>query len=73
MMKLPLIGALSAIAAALGLYGMYWYENLTKDEKEEADRLAAEYARRLYSKGINQLTSLQLSRVQALVKGHFAA
>jgi hypothetical protein len=72
-MRFPIVGVLSAVAAALGLYSMYWYENLDKEEKAEADRLAAEYARRLYSKGLDDLTSQQLSRVTELVKGRFAA
>jgi hypothetical protein len=71
-MRFPLVGALSAVAAALGIYGLVWYEGMTKEEKEEADRLASQYAMTLYNKGLDQLTSHQLSRVQALVQGHFA-
>ena len=70
-MFVPLIGLLSAAAAALGLYGLFWYENLTKEEKEKADRLACEYAKTVYNKGLHQLTSSQLDYVQSLVKGHF--
>jgi hypothetical protein len=70
---LPVTGILSSLAAALGLYTLYWYENLSKEEKREADALAAEYASNLYDKGLNALTSAQLRHVQELVKGHFAA
>ena len=69
---LPITGILGTIAAALGLYTLYWYENLSKEEKREADALAAEYARTVYDKGLNALTSAQLQHVQGLVKGHFA-
>ena len=69
----PVTGILGTIAAALGLYALYWYENLSKEDKQEADALAAEYARKLYDKGLNALTSAQLGHVQQLVKGHFAA
>jgi len=72
-MRFPIVGALSALATALGLYGLYWYENLSKEEKDEADRLSASYAKKLYGKGLDSLTAHQLSRVQSLVKGHFAA
>jgi hypothetical protein len=72
-MRVPLVGLLGTLAAALGLYTLYWYENLSKSEKQEADRLAADYALRLYNKGLDQLTSFQLGRVQELVQGHFAA
>ena len=70
---LPVTGILGTIAAALGLYALYWYENLSKEDKEEADALAVEYAREVYNKGLNALTSAQLRHVQELVKGHFAA
>lgn len=59
---------LSALAAALGLYGLYWYENLTKEEKAKADQLAVQYAKTMYNKALNQLTSAQLDIVQDLVK-----
>ena len=72
-MHIPITGLLGAIAAALGLYTLYWYENLSKEEKREADALAAQYARKVYDKGLNALTSAQLQHVQELVKGHFAA
>jgi hypothetical protein len=67
----PVVGLLSAVCAALGLYGIYWYENLSKEEKKEADKLATQYASRLYNKGLNQLTAQQMSRVNELVKDHF--
>lgn len=72
-LHLPVTGILGSIATALGLYTLYWYENLSKEEKKEADALAAEYAQNLYDKGLNALTSAQLRHVQELVKGHFAA
>ena len=70
---LPVTGILATTGVALGLYTLYWYENLSKEEKREADALAAEYARTVYDKGLNALTSAQLRHVQELVKGHFAA
>jgi hypothetical protein len=60
------------VCAALGLYGLYWYDGLSKDEKQEADQLAMQYASQLYNKGLDQLTSQQMSRVSELVKGHFS-
>jgi hypothetical protein len=72
-LRLPVVGILSSIAAALGLYTLYWYEKLSTEEKREADALAAEYASNLYDKGLTALTSAQLRHVQKLVKGHFAA
>jgi hypothetical protein len=72
-MNFPWFGIGSALVAALGGYGLLWYHNLSKAEQEEADRLAVNYARQLYSKSLDQLTSHQLDRVHELVKGRFAA
>lgn len=71
-LHLPWTGILGSIASALGLYTLYWYENLSKEEKKEADALAVQYAKELYNKGLHALTSAQLRHVQELVKGHFA-
>jgi len=72
-MNIPWVGIGSALMAALGGYGLLWYHNLSKAEQAEADRMAANYARQLYSTSLDQLTSHQLKRVQELVKGRFAA
>jgi len=72
-MRIPWVGLGSAVAAALGLYGLYWYDNLSRQEKEEADRMAEEYAKRLYGRGVDQLTAHQLTRVRDIVKEHFTA
>lgn len=71
-LHLPLTGILGSIASALGLYTLYWYENLSKEEKKQADALAVQYAKEVYNKGLHALTSAQLRHVQELVKGHFA-
>lgn len=67
----PIIGPLATVLAALGGYALLWYHSLTKSEQEEADRLAMEYAKRLYSKGLDELTAAQARRVHEAVKGHF--
>lgn len=66
----PVIGLISAVAAALGLYGLYWYDSLDKEERERADRLAVDYAKRLYNKGLKELTSSQFDHVMAYVRNH---
>jgi len=72
-MRVPLIGILSSVSAALGIYGLVWYHRLSKAEQEEADRLSAEYAMKLYNKGLHELTSQQMSWVHDLVKGRMAS
>ncbi len=72
-MVIPWVGLGSAVAAALGLFGLYWYDNLGKDDKEKADRMAEGYAKQLYGVGVNALTGQQLSHVRRLVENQFAA
>lgn len=71
--RFPIVGIASAVLTALGGYGLYWYTNLSKSEQDEADRLAADYAKRLFNKGLDELTAHQASRIHDLVKAHFAA
>jgi hypothetical protein len=72
-MQVPIIGILSSLAATLGLYGLFWYHNLTDAQRDEADRLATEHAQELYGKGLDELTSSQLGRIHDLVKAKYAA
>jgi hypothetical protein len=46
-MRFPLVGVASAMTAALGGYGLYWYQNLSRSEQEEADRLGGQSAQKL--------------------------
>jgi len=61
------------VCTAMGLYGLYRYHGLSKEKRAEADRVAVSFARELYGKALDQLTSQQVSRVNEVVKGHFAA
>ena len=72
-MRFPWVGIGSALVAAFGGYSLYWYHNLSKDEQGEADDLAVDYARQLFDKGLDELTSSQLGRVHDLLKNRFAA
>jgi hypothetical protein len=68
----PVFGLLSAVATALGLGSLCWYHSLSKDERAKADRLGAEYAKKLFNRTLNQLTHDQFDRVMAFVKKHFS-
>jgi len=71
-MFFPLIPLASSVLAALGLYGLWWYSRLSREDQSKADRLAGRYAMSLYHKGVAQLTRLQLSDVYSRVKSrHF--
>ena len=72
-MRFPWVGIGSALVTAFGGYGLYWYHQLSKDEQAEANELAVEYARDLFNRGLDELTSSQLGRVYELLKSRFAA
>jgi hypothetical protein len=67
-MAIPIVGLLAAVVTAIGGYTMFWYHRLSREEQQEADRLACEYARQLYNKALDQLTKEQVRRVYELVK-----
>jgi hypothetical protein len=67
----PIIPLLALAAILGGGVTLVWYDELTKEQKEEADRIAANYSRQLYGKTVKDLTSEQGSHVAALTKRHF--
>jgi len=70
-MRIPLVGIVSTICAALGLCGLHWYGNLTEEEQAKADQITATYAKRLYGRAVEELTERQSSHVACLTKQHF--
>jgi hypothetical protein len=68
---LPVIGLLGAACAALGGYVLLWYHDLSKDEREEADRLACQYAMQLYNRKLDQLSLPEKALVTEMVQRHF--
>jgi len=67
-MAFPLIGILGALVTAVGGYTLYWYHGLSREEQQEADRLAAQYAKSIYRKSLDQLHADQLAHIQELVR-----
>lgn len=63
------------IAALLAVVGggatLLWYDELTREEKELANRLANQYAGELFGKTVKELTKSQANAVQSLVRSHF--
>ncbi|QVL30812.1 hypothetical protein KIH39_18415 [Telmatocola sphagniphila] len=72
-MRFPIVPLISTVCAALGLGGLYWYYQLSKEEQQEADRIAMGYARSLYNKTVEELTSSEIDKIRALTKSHFSA
>ena len=67
----PIIPILCWAAALGGCGGLLWYASLSKDDKADADRIAADYASTLYNRAVDQLTDAQAKHVNGLVKRHF--
>jgi hypothetical protein len=67
----PLIPLLALGAILGGGYTLYWYSRLSREERERADRLAADYARDLFGKTLSQLTEAEAKRVHELTRRHF--
>jgi len=67
----PIIPILALFAIFGGGATLLWYDKLSKEEKEEANRLTNQYAANLFDKTAEQLTKTEAKRVHALVKNHF--
>jgi hypothetical protein len=67
----PLIPVLALFAIVGGGATLVWYDRLSKEEKEKADRLACGYAREVFDKSLDDLTKEQANHVAMLTKRHF--
>jgi len=70
-MKVPVICTIVALVTTFGGHGPYWYQNLTKEEREEADRLACQYANRVFYREHHELSQPEQTLVADMVKPHF--
>jgi hypothetical protein len=68
----PLIPLFALIAIFGGGATLLWYDELSKEQKQEADRLAGNYARQIYGKAIDELSKDQAGHVARMTKQHFA-
>jgi len=66
--KCPWFPLLSTVVTGLGLFGLFWYESLSSEDRRNADRLAADYAQQLYGCTVEELTAGQRNRVNGMVK-----
>jgi hypothetical protein len=70
-MFFPLIPILALAAIFGGGASLLWYDSLTREEKERANRLTTKYAAELFGKTVKELSESQASRVHDLVRKHF--
>jgi hypothetical protein len=67
----PLIPLIAMIAIVGGGVTLAWYNQLSQEEQEAANRIACDYARQLYNKSLEELTKAQANHVAHLTKQHF--
>ena len=67
----PLIPLIALFAIVSGGVTLAWYSELSKEDQKAADRLAGEYALRLYDKSLDELSKAQADHVAELTKRHF--
>ena len=70
---LPLIPILCGLALVGGAGGLAWYQSLSKEEQDEADKHAKEIAWNLYQKSVKNLARDQAENVAAMVKRRMSA
>lgn len=70
---IPLIPILCALGIVAGAGGLAWYESLSDDEKQKADRMAGELAWKLYQKSVKNLTRDQADRIATIVRERLGA
>jgi hypothetical protein len=68
----PIIPLLAIFAICGGGATLVWYDRLSADQQEEADRIACGYAREVFDKGLKELTKAEADHVAMLTRRHFA-
>ena len=67
----PLIPLLALIVILGGGVTLVWYEQLSKEEQQEADRIACGYAKDIFGKAMKELTKAEANHVAQLTRQHF--
>ena len=69
---IPLVPILACLAVLGGGGATFvWYDRLSGEDKRNANRLTAGYARTLFGKAVDQLTPAEARAVHDRVKAHF--
>jgi hypothetical protein len=67
----PIIPIVCWAMGIIGSGGLIWYGSLSKEDRGDADAIAAKYASDLFDKAVNQLTVAEAKQVHGLVRQHF--
>jgi hypothetical protein len=63
---------LALVAILGGGAALLWYDQLSKEEQQKADRIAGGYARDIFAKTTEQLNNAEADHVAMLTRRHFA-
>jgi hypothetical protein len=69
-LKLPWFQLVTGAVTGAGLFGLIWYQGLSREDKASADALTAEVAQRLYGRAASELTVGERASVNALVRAN---
>ena len=67
----PFVPMLASLAVFGGGAALVWYDRLSGDDKQKANRLTADTAKTLFGKAADQLTPAEARLVRDRVKAHF--
>ena len=67
----PLIPLFALMAILGGGATLVWYDQLSKEEQQEADRIACNYAKEIFGKSMKELTKAEAAHVASLTQGHY--
>ncbi len=67
----PIIPLLALLAIFGGGATLVWYDRLSKEEQERADRIACDYAKQVFNKSMEDLSKEQAKHVAMLTQRHF--
>lgn len=68
---IPLIPIFAGLAVLGGGATLVWYDTLSREDKQRANRLTADYDSSLFDKAVDQLTAAEARAVHDRVKAHF--
>ena len=70
---IPLIRILCAVGVIAGVGGLVWYDSMSDNEKQKADRIARQLAVRLYRQSVENVTPEQATKIETIVRERMSA
>ena len=68
-----MIRTICAIGAVAAVGGLVWYDSLSENDKQKADRIARQLAARLYRQSVENVTPEQATKIETIVRERMSA